>query len=188
MQAGAVETEIKLAITSRTQMQEKIREAGFQPTADRVFEANTLYDDAAHSLRARGVILRLRHAGPKFVITFKGPGTSGVHKSREEIETSVGSAEDMHCILARLGFLPVFRYEKYRTEYKRSNADPGVLTLDETPISDFLELEGPADWIDQTASLLGFTVSDYIVESYGKLYLTHCERLGLQPGNMVFSS
>ncbi|MBV9156122.1 MAG: adenylate cyclase, partial [Acidobacteriaceae bacterium] len=64
----------------------------------------------------------------------------------------------------------------------------GVVTLDETPIGTFLELEGPGDWIDETAKQLGFSRADYIVDSYGRLYLADCERRGVQPTNMTFAS
>ena len=62
------------------------------------------------------------------------------------------------------------------------------MTVDETPIGSFLEIEGPPEWIDSTASRLGFSADDYILESYGRLYLAACERQGVQPTNMVFTS
>jgi adenylate cyclase class 2 len=91
-------------------------------------------------------------------------------------------------ILRALGFEPTFRYEKYRTEYQRPHASTGVVTLDETPIGNFFELEGPADWIDETAAQLGFNRGSYVLASYGRLYLDHCAAEGLQPTNMVFST
>jgi adenylate cyclase class 2 len=128
--------------------------------------------------------------GSKFVITWKGPVEPGPHKSRPELETSVGSLESMQQILERLGYQPVFRYEKFRAEFRDTTEDHsgGVLTIDETPIGNFLELEGAAEWIDRKASQLGFTPQDYILESYGKLYLGHCERRGVQPTHMTFAS
>jgi adenylate cyclase class 2 len=87
-------------------------------------------------------------------------------------------------ILARLGFERMFRYEKYRTEFRRGRT--GVVTLDETPIGTYLELEGEPTWIDRTARLLGFTEADYITLSYGQLYLDRCARQGSKAGDMVF--
>jgi adenylate cyclase class 2 len=58
--------------------------------------------------------------------------------------------------------------------------------LDQTPIGDFLELEGAAQWIDRTARTLGFSPADYITVSYGRLYLEYCEAKGVDPRNMVF--
>ena len=56
----------------------------------------------------------------------------------------------------------------------RVPANPGVVTLDETPIGWFLELEGSPDWIDKTARQLGFSEEDYVILSYAALYLTYC--------------
>jgi adenylate cyclase class 2 len=133
------------------------------------------------------MILRLRQVGEKGIITWKGPGERGPHKSRPELETSVGSVETLGKILAQIGFEPSFRYEKYRTEYVSEDSE-GVVTFDETPIGNFLELEGPAAWIDETARKLEFAPQDYILESYGRLYLADCERRGVEPSNMVFAS
>jgi adenylate cyclase class 2 len=59
--------------------------------------------------------------------------------------------------------------------------------LDETPIGAFLELEGGPRWIDRTARALGFPRDGYITDSYGKLYLEHCQSKGVEATNMVFS-
>ncbi len=94
----------------------------------------------------------------------------------------------MHRILEQLGYHPSFRYEKYRTEFVHSQSDAALVTLDETPIGDFLELEGPGEWIDQTARQLGFSPRDYVLDSYARLYVADCERRGMEPGHMVFAS
>lgn len=181
------ETEIKLRVREKAAVLDRIRAAGFRESVGRLFEANTLYDAPDHRLRKAEILLRLRQVGEKSVITYKGPGEKGPHKTRPEVETTLGSVEKMGQILEQIGFRPTFRYEKYRTEFTRDGA-AGVVTLDETPIGDFLELEGAADWIDQTASQLGFKERDYILDSYGTLYLADCERRGVQPTHMVFAS
>jgi adenylate cyclase, class 2 len=181
------ETEVKIRLSGKAATLEHIGAAGFRESAPRIFEANTLYDTLDGQLRKKEMLLRLRQAGDKSVITWKGPGASGPHKSRPEVETPIGSTESMSQIFHQLGFEPVFRYEKYRTEYMRPGA-AGVITVDETPIGEFLELEGPADWIDETADLLGFSRQQYVLDSYGKLYVADCERRGVQPTHMVFAS
>ena len=42
--------------------------------------------------------------------------------------------------------------------------------VDETPIGNYAELEGPAEWIDAAADQLGVGRSDYITLSYGRLF------------------
>jgi len=106
----------------------------------------------------------------------------------QTLEDTVASLETLDKILRQLGYLPAFRYEKYRTEFESPERQGGKITFDETPIGQFLELEGPGDWIDSTARKLDFSPSDYVLSSYGKLYLDYCAQRGVQPGNMVFAS
>jgi adenylate cyclase class 2 len=91
----------------------------------------------------------------------------------------------MQLVLERLGFGPVFRYEKYRTEYARPR-QAGIIMFDQTPIGDFLELEGSPRWIDRAARALGYSQADYLTASYGSLYFQHCASAGVEPGNMTF--
>ena len=184
---NATETEVKIRLVDRAATQENISRAGLAPSVPRIFEANALYDTRDRSLREREMILRLRQVGDSAVITWKGPDQPGPYKSRAELETSIGSYEALHQILVNLGYDVTFRYEKFRTEFAAPGKE-GVVTLDETPIGDFLELEGPGKWIDETASQLGFGRKDYILDSYARLYLADCERRGVEPTHMVFAS
>ena len=186
---SSTEVEVKIRLEDRTETLHRLQNLGFENSAERQFEANTLFDTQDQSLRQQGTLLRLRESGGKFVITWKGKGEPGPHKSREELETTLGSLETLAKILDRLGYRPTFRYEKYRAEFERSqDAEGGVVTLDETPVGDFMEIEGPAAWIESTARNLGFAPGDYVLESYGQIYLDHCRRHGVEPENMVFSS
>jgi adenylate cyclase class 2 len=181
------ETEIKLRLSSKKTALDRIHQAGYKEHVSRLFEANTLYDTPDQRLRSKEMLLRLRQVGERSVITWKGPAIHGPHKIRPEIETTLGSAETMAQIFHQIGFDPVFRYEKFRTEFT-SSAHPAIVTLDETPIGDFLELEGPSAWIDQTAQSLGFSPADYILDSYVKLYVAECKRRGVQPTHMIFAT
>jgi adenylate cyclase class 2 len=79
----------------------------------------------------------------------------------------------------------VFRYEKFRTEYAKVS-NQGKILVDETPIGDYLELEGSPRWIDRTARQLGFSKADYITRSYGYLYLAYCRERRIRPKDMLF--
>jgi adenylate cyclase class 2 len=183
---GLIETEVKIAVRQPDAIRDLLRSRGFNQAVARRFEANTLYDTPESRLRSSSMLLRVREVGEDCILTWKGPGKAGAHKTRPEVETSAGSADKLGRILTEIGFQPTFRYEKFRTEYKTSADAAGVVTLDETPIGTFLELEGPGDWIDGTAAALGFSPDDYILESYGRLYISDCQRRGVEPGNMVF--
>jgi adenylate cyclase class 2 len=184
---GSTETEVKLRVPDATAVFERLEGAGFGISQPREFEANTLFDTRDQKLLKAGMLLRLRQAGSRSILTWKGPAISGPHKSRPERETSVGSLDALASILTELGYNPTFRYEKFRTEFRAEGAG-GAVVFDETPIGAFLELEGEAGWIDKTAQLLGFSPADYVLDSYGALYRKFCESQGLQPSHMVFSS
>jgi adenylate cyclase class 2 len=185
-----IETEIKLRLESASKAgvskaRALLRRHGFKVIAPRVFERNLVLDDAQGSIRERGLLLRVRGAGKITTCTFKGPETPGRHKSREEREFRAGDLESCVAFFAALGFREVFRYEKYRTEFARDR-EPGHVTLDETPVGVFMELEGTAPWIDRTAKLLGFPREAWITLSYGKLYEDWCQAKGIAPKDMCF--
>ncbi|MCS7025728.1 MAG: class IV adenylate cyclase [Bryobacteraceae bacterium] len=177
------ETEVKIAITKPSFVARSLLQAGFKRRRPRTFEANVLLDTADQRLRQAGSVLRVRQFGKQALLTFKGPAAAGRHKSREELETTVGSSECLLSVLEKLGFVPVFRYEKYRTEYTDGE---GLATIDETPIGNFVELEGSPPWIDRTAQRLGWSAQEYITESYVRLYEEECQRRGVKPSNMTF--
>jgi adenylate cyclase, class 2 len=166
-------------------LRRRLAQLGFRIAKRRVLEINIVFDTRDGVLRRGRKLLRLRQAGSRQTITFKGPPSGGRHKSREEIESDLNDGAVLRLILERLGFAPVFRYEKYRTEYAKPRQS-GSVTLDETPIGDFVELEGSPRWIDRTARALGWSPADYITASYGALYLARCRAKGVRPGNMVF--
>jgi len=184
---GVNENEIKLAIPDAATARRLLRRAAFRVAKSRVFEANTVLDTPGRDIINGGRLLRLRQVRGHGTLTYKGPTQEGHrHKSREEIEATVDDPAAARRILECLGYRPVFRYEKFRTEFHRSG-EPGVAQIDETPIGVFLELEGPPRWVDRTARALGFAPSDYILKSYGRLYIESCEARGIPPQNMVFS-
>ena len=147
------ETEIKLPLPDAGRGRRLLRDAGFRASRRRVHEQNTVFDTRDRRLQRRGELLRLRTAGRQSILTFKGPALRGRHRSRMEIEVELSDAATARMILLSLGYKPVFWYEKYRTEYRR-NGWPGLVTLDETPIEVYLELEGAPDWLDRLAEKL----------------------------------
>jgi len=180
------ETEIKLRVASAREARGLLKTAGFSACRRRVIEDNVILDTPDLQVRKQGSVLRVRTAGGNATLTYKGPGAiGGRHKSREELEIAISDAATVLAILERLGFRPVFRYQKYRTEYCQPGAR-GVVMLDETPIGCYLEVEGSPRWIDRTARKLGFSEQDYITASYGALYVQFCVGQGTQAADMVF--
>lgn len=173
MGKSSIETEIKLAAPEPEAARRLLRSNGFRVSKRRVFESNIVYDWPEAPLRGARKLLRLRQTGAAYTLTFKGPPVTGRHKSREELEMVTAQGPELAMILDRLGLAPVLRYEKLRTEFRRAG-EPGVATLDETPVGCYFELEGPPDWIDATAARLGFDASQYSNSSYASLYLDWC--------------
>jgi adenylate cyclase class 2 len=181
------ETEIKVAVPGAPHARALLKSREFRILNPRVFEQNIVLDDALGSVRARNLLLRLRSAGKTITVTYKGRELPGPHKRREEREFQVSDFDACLAVFQGLGFTPSFRYEKYRTEYSRSG-EPGHVTLDETPIGTFMELEGPSRWIDRTAKDLGFSRDDYIWLSYGRLFERWCEEHGVVSRHMSFDN
>ena len=179
------ENEIKLPLSSAASGRRLLRKAGFRVTRPRAFEANTIFDTPERRMLTSRSLVRVRQVRGEGELTYKGPPEGGgQHKSRVEIESRV-DAGAMAQILEAMGFAPVFRYEKFRTEFARPR-ESGEAMLDETPVGTFLELEGPPRWVDRTARALGFTPADYITASYGRLYRDACARRNVTPSDMVF--
>jgi adenylate cyclase class 2 len=180
------ETEVKLPVSDVAAARRKLRALGFERDTPRLLERNVLFDTPDQALRRSARILRLRSKGRNWWLTYKArPQEATRHKTREEVEIRTAQGPELAVILTRLGFQPSFEYQKYRTEYRRAGAR-GHLLLDETPIGNYLELEGPPGWIDRTAQELGYRAEDYVLESYGALYLAWCARQGRAPAHMVF--
>jgi len=78
----------------------------------------------------------------------------------------------------------MFSYEKFRTEWTDGR---GHLVLDETPIGNFGEIEGPARWIDSTANRLAIKPAQYITDSYSVLFLKWKRRTHSKAKNMLFA-
>ncbi|HET9743240.1 MAG TPA: class IV adenylate cyclase [Terriglobales bacterium] len=179
------ETEIKFQVADFDALARKLAETGFHLVTPRTHEMNTLYDFSDRRLRARGELLRLRCYGERWTVTHKAKGNTGRHKSRTETETQVADGEAVASIFASLGLTVSFRYEKFRTEW---SDDQGHAVLDETPIGNIAELEGPADWIDQTAAKLGIQPSQYITKSYAQLFFDWREQSGSSASEMTWDA
>ena len=110
-----LEIEIKLAAGSAPKARSVLRSHGFEVIKPRVFESNIVLDDKERSLRAQGLLLRVRRAGKLCTCTYKGLEMAGPHKKREEREFAVSDFDACLAVFGALGFRETFRYEKYRT-------------------------------------------------------------------------
>ena len=182
-----LELEIKLPVTDPEEMARRLQAMGATVAAPRALEDNHVLDFTDGRLRQRQVMLRLRLVDGRGLVTVKKKitGDEGDYKIRHEQESVV---EDGHGLLATLraaDFVTSYRYQKYRRVFRAGDL---IITLDELPLGNFLELEGePAD-IDRFAGRLGFNRADYINDSYRALHLRLWEDAGEpgEPTELVF--
>ena len=168
----AIETEIKFRVADLAGLAERLEAAGFRLETPRSFESNVLYDTPDRQMRARTEILRIRSYAGRWTLTHKrlpGTGMPGEdrHKHRIETETLIADGDALAEVFLSLGLVAAFRYEKWRTEWHDGE---GHCVIDETPIGNYAELEGSAEWIDRTALRLGVDPAQYITLSYGRLF------------------
>ena len=186
---GAIETEIKFRVADATDLQAKLSSIGFNLITPRSFESNTLYDTADRSLRAKRELVRIRQYNGKWLLTHKRVPDSGIgedrHKHRIETETELSDGSALAEVFASIGFIPVFRYEKWRTEWEDGE---GHCVVDETPIGNFAELEGEPEWIDRSARQLGVEPSQYSTLSYGRLFEQWRQETGSQAQDLTFAA
>lgn len=178
------ETEIKLPCTDLAAVRAKLRERGATLREEKHAEHNVLYDDPRGELSGRGCTLRLRTAGPDVILTFKGPARfEGGLKIREEREVRVSDAVEAAALLSGIGLVPRFRYEKQRESWEHAGC---IVSLDETPIGRFLEVEGNPAAIRRVVMDLGLDFSEAIPYSYPGLYARHRREDPALPPDMVF--
>jgi len=177
------EVEIKFRIAELKALTTVLKRHGFRQITPSTHEINSLYDLPGQKLRKKGELLRLRKYGDTWVLTHKAKGKAGLHKVRVELETRVENGAQMDAILHALEFAPTFRYEKYRAEWGDGT---GHVVLDETPIGNFGEIEGPPRWIDRTAETLGIAPADYITQTYADLFFAWKRRTRSKANAMTF--
>ena len=193
----AAEIELKFPVSDPEDLQTHLPSLGFHLVTPRTFEHNTLYDTPNRDLRARREILRIRQYGTLCTVTHKrqpdqqAPVDTTRYKIRIETETAVTEPEALAEIFQQLGYSPVFVYEKFRSEWSYTlspdSATIAHLVIDETPIGNYAELEGPTSWIDQTLIELAIDPATCLTDSYGKLFLDWKQRTSSPAENLTFA-
>jgi adenylate cyclase class 2 len=191
------EIELKFPVSDPAALQARLPSLGFHLDTPRTFEHNTLYDTLNRELRDRKQILRIRQYGSLCTVTHKRkPGAEDAndatrYKIRIETETVLAEGPALAQIFQQLGYTPAFIYEKYRTEWSHSidlqNPTLAHLVIDETPIGNWAELEGPTDWIDRTLAQLNIDPATCLTDSYGKLFLDWKQRTGSPAQQLTYA-
>jgi adenylate cyclase, class 2 len=184
-----LEIEVKLACENL----DRLRQANLdlQLVEARHFEDNWLLDSKDQGLFQKGAALRVRVVNNRGVLTYKGvvhDSETSILKVREEIESAVDAPEQVVELFERLGFHRSFRYQKYRTVYRLAGAGNDLsITFDETPLGNFIEIEGDEKSVLQTMQAAGFPADEIIRESYPELQALRCQQLGKPLEDLIFS-
>ena len=172
-----IEVKIEVSETELESLRVRLKTAGFSKTANRQKEENLLFDFPDRRLTNSGCALRLREYGGKIVMTYKGPRKADpLLKIREEIETLLTDFNAAKSIFEAIGLEVTFSYGKYREKYSiEDQSDPVEICIDETPVGNFVEIEGSRRNIDRFAVLFNWGPDRFIQKNYIDLYQ---ERLG----------
>jgi adenylate cyclase class 2 len=179
-----IEREVKLPFGTLEAARQAVLAAGGRLVVSRRLLDDRLFDTPHRNLRRDGRALRVRRDGSRTLLTCKGPATPGPVKTREEFETAVADATVLEAILAALGYSQVFRSQKFREEYVAGES--AAIAVDDTPIGVFVEIEGTEAAIAATATSLGRSAADYLLDSYPTLYRAWCQRHQRPPADMLF--
>lgn len=184
MSSVHIEHESKFAVPDCLPFASRLKSLGRRQTPWH-FEANVVYDQAG-SLAGSHRMLRLRR-GMRSVLTFKEPApeTAQGVKSRQETECRIADPTNMDHILRALGYLPVLRYEKFRTIWELGRDE---ICLDILPFGHFLEIEAHAASIPVLAEKIGLDPVTAQSATYHDLHQLWLQKNSLPPQvDFVFS-
>ena len=141
MHVSMIEVETKLKIDCIEDIEERIKELIGAYKGEKI-EIDRYFDHPNMQILSGGCALRVRDAGGKYRLTYKGPKKDEETTSRTEIEIGIESAGEMIEILDELGFYEVSTVKKLRKTYLLKDL---IITLDNVAdLGEFIEVEGKA--------------------------------------------
>lgn len=168
MPASGKELEVKFYLPSFTGFDSRLSKLGAQLVQPRIYERNLRFDTPTGELVRGYRVLRLRQDSIAR-LTYKGPAeVEGGASLRQELEFTVSDFDTARAFLEALGYQVVVMYEKFRTTYA---LDALVVTMDEMPFGNFVEIEGPSGESIQAAALkLNLDWEKRILDGYMVLF------------------
>lgn len=173
------EIEVKIKIDNLKELKDRILKLNPKQEG-KSFDEDVYYDYDDRRIRNADKVFRLRN---NKIVAFKGPQTGKKVMDREEIEMEV-DGDKFREIMSKLGIKPIRKKQKYRETFK---FDEGEVLIDETPIGNYLEIEGPEEFIINMTKKLGFSEKDHIIKTYSQLGREYYKKKKVPfDGNMVF--
>ena len=180
------EIEIKFFVDDLAALRHRVMALGATIATPRTYEDNLCFDTPDSQLQQQGCLLRLRH-DQRNVLTYKEPSATPDtdFKVRQEYEIEVSDFAQAHAIIDKLGFVPVFRYEKYRETFVYEGAE---ILWDDTPCGAFVELEGSREMLARLTTALALDTSRRFTASYGEIFQAICRTYQLSFTDMTFAN
>lgn len=173
------EIEVKIRIDNLKEVREKILKLNAEQKG-RSFDEDVYYDFDDGRIRNADKVFRLRN---NKIVAFKGPQMGKNVMDREEIEMEL-DGDKFREIMSKIGIKPIRKKQKYRETFKFKE---GEVVIDETPIGNYLEIEGPEEFIIDITKKIGFSEKDHIIKTYSQLAKEYYKKEGIHfDGNMVF--
>jgi predicted adenylyl cyclase CyaB len=181
MNHSGVERELKFGDADHGAVRERLQSLEAECQGPPILEENWLFDREGEITSAGG-LLRLRSDKRGAWLTFKGKASFEDRvKVRTEHETLVENLENTRKILESLGYGVIRRYQKYREDWLLGSV---CISLDHTPIGDFVEFEG--EGCETVARRSGFDLEVAERRNYLRLYEDYLVEHPEAPPDMVF--
>lgn len=133
-----IEIEVKASVEDPKQIERSLIELGATPIGIES-QADTYYNAPYRDFGKTDEALRIRVHEGKSILTYKGPKIDMVSKTRQELQTDIGDADNMGNILSSLGFFPVATVSKKRKNFRIGDF---YISLDEVRnLGSFVEVE-----------------------------------------------
>jgi adenylate cyclase class 2 len=180
------EVEVKFPIKALPAMRQRLVALGATLSTPRTYEENLLFDTPDAQFRQQGRLLRLRR-DRRNRITYKEPTTHNDldFKIMQEYEIEVSDFAQAHAILAKLGFVQVLRFEKYRETFTYQDAE---IVLDEVPFGTFMEIEASPEKIRTLVTALDLDFATRLVSSYIDIFDAVCTTYHLPATDITFAA
>lgn len=172
-----LEIEIKVRVPHIDEIKNRIHTIGGQHS-ETVIEEDLYYNAPHRDFAVTDEALRVRSAGGKIILTYKGPKNTVMgSKIREEYNVHLDNAETCDSILKSLGFRTVAHVRKLREYYTYQDFSIALDKVDQ--LGEFVEIElitennaeNAAKRVDELAEKLG-VIGERISISYLELLLS----------------